>query len=430
MKNRTKKVVLCLGLITGYATLWLLWLLLKPNSIFLGMHIGTWKVDTESSNSLETLSQSVLSIERGFQKILKNDLRREKTLEKLISTSKDVELRIEALERSNSLAESTDTNHSEILAKLNLVQKLSQRNRNNISVLKENVGMESKMRRSLSSDLNVMEKRVFAELRRHEVAIKPQGVGTKSRSKSSALCDLCKDTNFVFIISNGGRTGSTTLMDMLNQVPEVFISGENRGLLKVLSKAYNISLQLQSSVEHVYVHGFISEPELLCEVQNWIRTIIGVPPQVETPKIIGFKDLVKIFTGNSTHVDEENEISTIRFLKKAFPCAKFIVNYRQNYNRQYQFKWNKNVLLRKSASFLHRWANEDENDETAVVFPLERFSVAAFNELLKWIGITGCKYVNVCHSNQDWYYNYDPKNCSMQGDCQFEQFANYYADIF
>ena len=51
-------------------------------------------------------------------------------------------------------------------------------------------------------------------------------------------CDLCEQ-KYLFVLSAGGRTGSTSLLEGLNALPGVSLSGENFGVLEDLRAAYD-----------------------------------------------------------------------------------------------------------------------------------------------------------------------------------------------
>mmetsp|Transcript_38223 Transcript_38223/g.123699 ORF Transcript_38223/g.123699 Transcript_38223/m.123699 type:complete len:107 (-) Transcript_38223:579-899(-) len=63
-----------------------------------------------------------------------------------------------------------------------------------------------------------------------------------STAGSSSADAPCAGANWVFVISSGGRTGSTTLYSMLNMVPLIHLSGENDHIVYKLWHLYRDSL--------------------------------------------------------------------------------------------------------------------------------------------------------------------------------------------
>jgi hypothetical protein len=49
--------------------------------------------------------------------------------------------------------------------------------------------------------------------------------------------------------------------------------------------------------------------------------------------------------------------------------------------------------------------------------PLEDFSLEKFNELLHWLGYTGCEYLKLIHNNKGGM-NVDPQLNIMKGVCK------------
>ena len=53
----------------------------------------------------------------------------------------------------------------------------------------------------------------------------------------------CSAQNWLFVVS-AGRAGSTTIMNMMNAIPTVLLSGENDGVLNILDAAFSTSQRL------------------------------------------------------------------------------------------------------------------------------------------------------------------------------------------
>lgn len=51
--------------------------------------------------------------------------------------------------------------------------------------------------------------------------------------------------------------------------------------------------------------------------------------------------------------------------------------------------------------------------------PLESFSLAKFNELLKWLGFSGCSYRRVAHANNNGTYKDGNNSNLVNGTCTY-----------
>ena len=143
--------------------------------------------------------------------------------------------------------------------------------------------------------------------------------------------EVCKDTEdcrpcdqrFLFIIAQG-RSGSTTLKNMVNMLPGVRLNGE---MGDVISK-------MQDLYSYIYTHknleggnGNMKDPwghnpynnELSCAAQKVIQAL-NPPPNVgdasKASHIFGFKEI---------HVAD---LKGLKYLYTHFPCSRFVFNIR------------------------------------------------------------------------------------------------------
>ena len=54
---------------------------------------------------------------------------------------------------------------------------------------------------------------------------------------SPPKCNLC-ERPYLFVVSVGGRTGSTSVLNMLNAIPHIRLAGENGGQIDLLTSLY------------------------------------------------------------------------------------------------------------------------------------------------------------------------------------------------
>lgn len=257
-----------------------------------------------------------------------------------------------------------------------------------------------------------------------------------SEAKQRDGCDLCNDSNFLFIFGTG-RSGTTTILNMLNTVPNINLAGENYGELKAFHALYENAknyLGFQDRRDKVVFHGEMDSHELLCTIQSWIRTTIGKPSNPSNTNIIGFKEIrhkpnqkAQRLAPDESQKYEKANTSTdyfYDFLLKAFPCSRIVINYRQNTTQQHLSRihhgWTKSPgSLQEESESMIAW--HLKNKERSFLLPLEEFSTDNFNHLLGFLGIENCTFTKVCHSNSHRKrgFNNDSRNAHLQGKCNF-----------
>eukprot|EP00186_Timspurckia_oligopyrenoides_P001806 CAMPEP_0182444246 /NCGR_PEP_ID=MMETSP1172-20130603/2762_1 /TAXON_ID=708627 /ORGANISM="Timspurckia oligopyrenoides, Strain CCMP3278" /LENGTH=152 /DNA_ID=CAMNT_0024639763 /DNA_START=207 /DNA_END=662 /DNA_ORIENTATION=+ len=105
-------------------------------------------------------------------------------------------------------------------------------------------------------------------------------------------------------------------MNMINQLPNVQISGEHDGQLVPMQEMYEDIERNNREVQESGVGRYIDPHEFLCWVQKWFFLHTG--KTCESNIVHGFKEI------------RYRDPDKIRFVKKVFPCAKFVLNYRED----------------------------------------------------------------------------------------------------
>jgi len=225
-------------------------------------------------------------------------------------------------------------------------------------------------------------------------------------ARSAGKCDLCNGRNWVFIVGTG-RSGSTTMVNMLNAIPGFHIAGENYHVVHELMAVYGKAKRNRWPASGGPAqHRPVSELNVLCALQLITEELIGAT-SLATSRAVGFKDI-------SMLKDE------LDFMLQLFPCARFIVNTRIDMEAQSRSGFwaeNPNALadIKKKTAVLEQW--QPHHTDRAIWFPLEKFSVAEFNHLLQWLNVTGCKFASVCHSNKEGTYDAGVRRPIMEGSC-------------
>lgn len=206
------------------------------------------------------------------------------------------------------------------------------------------------------------------------------------------------------IILSHGRSGSTTLLQMLRQLPGVALSGEHAGVMTTFRRLRD---QLQVIAEHktreekngnpdYSWHGRspITRPQLLCLAQSWALRALddeGVPPLLRGWKEIRYTDP-----------------ADLNFIAEAFPRAQFVINYRLRSRDAHAIESKKLIgytdkRQRLAASSLRAWAAARHNS-SVFDMPLESFSKDSFTRLAAWLGMAECKAERLLHFNRvAWY---------------------------
>jgi hypothetical protein len=101
-------------------------------------------------------------------------------------------------------------------------------------------------------------------------------------------CDLCHH-NFTIILGTG-RSGSSSLLGMLNQLPRYDLSGEHNGQLMKFKELYNDIQKVKHMKSYAWVHNNQDQHKFLCYVQQWYLFESGHKQRW----VHGFKEIVSL----------------------------------------------------------------------------------------------------------------------------------------
>ena len=198
-------------------------------------------------------------------------------------------------------------------------------------------------------------------------------------------------TRWLFIWATG-RSGSTTILEMLNSVPCVGLSGENGDFMKKLMSLDKTTRFINGKKGAWF--NKVDLDKLMVIEQNWISSLNSA-----NTIISGFKEI---------------RIESIPYITHLFPDAFHIINYRRNHTlqlaSQFQTKNSDRGLFRKE-EIIRKYL---KNQTNVLELPLEDFTVQKFNEVLSWIGITKYVFTTVLHSNNGGYDSDKNHTCSSQ----------------
>jgi len=227
-------------------------------------------------------------------------------------------------------------------------------------------------------------------------------------------CDLCED-NWLFILSGGGRTGSTTALSMFNSVPGFELSGEHYGLLKEMEKLFQdvkLTTGQMSRGVVAFAGNRVDEDYIACSVQHLTKRIIlgaQYDTLIHSAKVIGFKEI------------RYGSLDMLRFLHRIFPCARYIFSYRDETDapvRTAAFDQKKLLDRWEQASGLFHRVHAKLNSTTSLL-ALEQLSVEHYNRVLRdKLGVQGCEFSAVVHDNADGGFRPDQSVSSpLSGEC-------------
>lgn len=225
---------------------------------------------------------------------------------------------------------------------------------------------------------------------------------------SNSRCDLC-GTRWLFVVSFGGRTGSTSLLNMLNSHPALAIAGENGGQLGKGMALWEQAATLGSGLHgHDQLQAFsrsspVQPAKLLCDVVDYMVDTSALAAQREDQKVLGFKEIRWESPG-----DDSNYLRLIKFIEAVFPCHRIIFNDREaesmnQSNTWFHTAYEQRQSIRSQLLPKHRYWQKNGMAWRSYYMQLENFTLDNFNSLLRWIGEPagegGCSFTNITISN-------------------------------
>jgi hypothetical protein len=212
-----------------------------------------------------------------------------------------------------------------------------------------------------------------------------------SAAVSAVPVDGCEQ-NWVFQVSTG-RSGSTSLMEMVNDLPGAYMAGENSGMFGSLYQLHIDSIQTNShqrqAGDHAWWHRQIDQNELKKLSRAYLAAAIGLNDAIAY-SLVGFKEI------------RWSGPAELDFLMSLFPCAKVLVNIRRDVVAQSSSGMWK-TTNRSSASL----ANMNELLETwqklhqtrTKLLTTKELTCSHMNDVYAWLGFPHCKCLRMAHAN-------------------------------
>jgi len=214
----------------------------------------------------------------------------------------------------------------------------------------------------------------------------------------------------VFVLASG-RSGSTTTLFMLNEIPGFALRGENGGTLyRTLDNSFLNLLDRERVVlthqDAAWIHAdHMNMQCMLTALRDLVIGFLNPPVQATT---IGFKELA------STIISDQGEIIGADTMAKLFPGAKFILNYRRNESNWLASEFWKEKdkdLYKRTVDGMLRFRERNPN---TFILHTEDMNVGKFNEMLGWLGVDNCKYTSVLQLNKGGYSANDGQEVKEQ----------------
>ena len=240
------------------------------------------------------------------------------------------------------------------------------------------------------------------ELRVNVTAVAARDAAENSRHSNQTgstgaidVTDGC-ERNWLFQVSTG-RSGSTSLMNMLNDLPNVYIAGENAGLFESLYALHKSSIRtrFRERRNSAWWHHPVDRSKLRRIVRTYVESAIGLK-QNQNYAWVGFKEI---------RFETDDELD---YLLSLFPCSKVIVNIRRDVVGQHKsratFKKATPIpisALKSQNDMLLKWSEKHPN--RVFTLALEDFNLDNFDRLAVWLDFPNCHFKQIAHANRGGY---------------------------
>lgn len=251
---------------------------------------------------------------------------------------------------------------------------------------------------------------------------------------NSPVCSPC-NRRFLLIIATG-RSGSTTLLSMMNKLPGVRLSGENWdeiGLEKqAVDNLYQGLFQPKKNRIGAWTHNKIPAGAFSCATQKMFEIIN--PPSFMDMKSKSFDDSRTIIGFKTIRFQTEDNIEdSIQFVKESFPCARIIVNIRSNIEEQTASHKNtinsdltvdeisRGIQIEngRMSSIANMFGEERARLIDMSKWTKDESGLQVLNDVVHWLGFRNCTFNSLYHENLNGFGHADTTKSILDPNCNY-----------
>ena len=227
--------------------------------------------------------------------------------------------------------------------------------------------------------------------------------------KNTGRCRTCEN-RYLFVIATG-RSGSTTIMAMLNLLPGIRISGENNdfmyGFHKLVDDLKSMkNFEVGPNVKDgCWWHEHIEDSSFACPAQELLNTINPPPLDMQLKGqddafITGFKEIRWL-----RHEEFESDVTKfIDTYSLLFPCSRFVISIRNNVEDQAKSafyaesdkSYSETIEYLMLLNDMHVDLYKRLGGKRAFLLDMNEWSAPGgakqFDELAEWLGFKSCQY--------------------------------------
>ena len=296
-------------------------------------------------------------------------------------------------------------------------------------------------------------------------------------------CDLTR-TKWLFVVSIGGRTGSTTVLEMINSHPAFNLAGENNGQLEDAKAMWDKAAGHAANPNAAWGRGTVHPHDLLCDLAAWFEDMavgrdrpvvdletfltrsihpgnghgnghgngngnghwhkdkhehehkqehggahdrrpseqLGEQQSHRRRKLEAGEELTPSADASEASQDARDtsqilgfkeirwggDLSQLSFLNALFPCHRLVYSYREDGQQplvQEGLTWD---TVKAFSQTRENWQDK------WVTLYRDGFRMGEFNNMLAWIGETGCRFKTVTHFNANRTFDDDKQTHDWQ----------------
>lgn len=272
-----------------------------------------------------------------------------------------------------------------------------------------------------------------------------------AKCHNSPLCTPC-NRRYIFILATG-RSGSTTLLKMINTLPLIRLSGENRNFIGIASQLISnfqasnsqqkgtqfspLLDQHEDRPDGAFMHNAIPPQAMSCPIQQALNTLNPPPQSIQqNDHILSINEYdAQTIMGCKTIRFHKNNFSiqyAADYIRNTFPCSKIIVNVRTNITSQIQSiqgtftsatqgDHGKSIHdIDMYNTYLSNLATELGTDMAKVIDLSQwRNDVNVFNDVAQWLGFRNCAFTSIVHENVNGFGRDHETDVGIDDACHY-----------